>query len=108
MTATINNNKKKKTCCYKRDWLFSLTKEKDWSGWTCYLCKEIAKDAVELICEEHENNNNNDDDDNVIIIGEICLQEYLKKNNNKCPIGQHENCKYIKNKIIRKYLNEII
>ncbi|ETN99734.1 hypothetical protein RFI_37733, partial [Reticulomyxa filosa] len=40
--------------------------------------------------------------------GEECLQSYLKQNNDKCPIQQHEHCEFSKSKVARQQVSELL
>ncbi|ETO18324.1 hypothetical protein RFI_18953 [Reticulomyxa filosa] len=62
---------------------------------------DVAKDAVELICKEHENETRG------LIAGERCLEEYLKANENQCPIGNHSNCEFLKTRLARQKVNDL-
>ncbi|ETN99820.1 hypothetical protein RFI_37647, partial [Reticulomyxa filosa] len=37
-----------------------------------------------------------------------CLQSYLKQNNGKCPIQQHEKCEFSKSKITRQQVSDLL
>ncbi|ETN98492.1 hypothetical protein RFI_39005, partial [Reticulomyxa filosa] len=68
----------------------------------CLICGQIANNAMELICDAH------DDQKDSLIIGQQCLINYLKNNNNQCPIDNHISCKYIKSKMTRQFINDLI
>ncbi|ETO30667.1 hypothetical protein RFI_06453 [Reticulomyxa filosa] len=57
---------------------------------------------MELHCDEHEKA------DQVYLVGEQCLQNYLKQNNGKCPIEQHDNCEFSQVKTARKFASELL
>ncbi|ETO02088.1 hypothetical protein RFI_35348 [Reticulomyxa filosa] len=57
---------------------------------------------MELHCDEHENA------DQVYLVGEQCLQNYLKQNNEKCPIQQHQHCEFSQSRITRKFVSELL
>ncbi|ETO02180.1 hypothetical protein RFI_35256, partial [Reticulomyxa filosa] len=65
------------------------------------LCSQIANNAMELTCDEHE------EQEGTLVIGEQCLMKYLKENNNKCPIGKHGTCNYVKGRTARKYICDL-
>ncbi|ETO04705.1 hypothetical protein RFI_32693, partial [Reticulomyxa filosa] len=67
----------------------------------CLLCSQIANNAMELTCDEHE------EQEGTLVIGEQCLMKYLKENNNKCPIGKHGTCNYVKGRTARKYICDL-
>ncbi|ETO02644.1 WD repeat-containing protein [Reticulomyxa filosa] len=80
--------------CYNKEWI-SLTNElQSLNAFVCCLCNQIANNAVELQCDKHENA------ERVYLVGEECLQTYLKQNNGKCPIDQHEHCEYSKKLLV--------
>ncbi|ETO28217.1 hypothetical protein RFI_08914 [Reticulomyxa filosa] len=68
----------------------------------CCLCNQIANNAMELHCDEHENA------DHIYLVGEECLQKYLKQNNGKCPIQRHDHCEFSQNKSLRKLVSELL
>ncbi|ETO00780.1 hypothetical protein RFI_36660, partial [Reticulomyxa filosa] len=68
----------------------------------CCLCNQIANNALELHCNEHENS------EQAYLFGEECLQNYLNQNNGKCPIGQHEHCEFSKNKSLRQQILDLL
>ncbi|ETO34434.1 hypothetical protein RFI_02660, partial [Reticulomyxa filosa] len=78
--------------CYDKDWVLLTNKAEKLNPLFCYICKQMANNAVELHCDEHENAGQ------VYLFGEECLQSYLKQNNGKCPIQQHEYCEFSKSK----------
>ncbi|ETN99601.1 hypothetical protein RFI_37869, partial [Reticulomyxa filosa] len=88
--------------CYNTQWILQLNKQKEVKGMLCLLCQQIAKNAMELTCDEHENSNA------ALIVGEDCLVRYLQQNSNKCPVEQHDNCKQSKNKLVRQYVDDIV
>ncbi|ETO04633.1 viral A-type inclusion protein [Reticulomyxa filosa] len=88
--------------CFPKEWV-SLTNESEKvETLTCYLCNQIANNGMELCCDEHENV------DQVYLVGEECLQKYLKLNNEKCPIEQHDYCEFSQNRIVRKLVSELL
>ncbi|ETO02625.1 hypothetical protein RFI_34793, partial [Reticulomyxa filosa] len=46
--------------------------------------------------------------DQVYLVGEQCLQNYLKQNNGKCPIQQHQHCEFSQGKTVRKSVSELL
>ncbi|ETO24505.1 hypothetical protein RFI_12652 [Reticulomyxa filosa] len=82
--------------CYNKDWVLLTNKPQKLSTLVCCICKQIANNAVELHCDEHENA------EQVHLVGEECLQMYLKQNNDKCPIQQHDHCEFSKSKTLRQ------
>ncbi|ETO25236.1 WD-40 repeat protein [Reticulomyxa filosa] len=86
--------------CYNKDWISFSVKSSTLKNFQCLLCKQIANNAMELICNEHK-------DYKESVIGEQCLLKYLNENNNKCPIGDHNNCNYIKGQTARNCINEL-
>ncbi|ETO05968.1 WD-40 repeat-containing protein [Reticulomyxa filosa] len=88
--------------CYNKDWILLTNKPQKLNSLICCVCKQIANNAVELQCDEHENI------EQAHLIGEECLQMYLKQNNGKCPIQQHEHCEFSKSKVIRQQISELL
>ena len=81
-------------------WLVSVTKLKmsflDKNFPFCihiYRCNKICVEPLELTCSEHESEDDEEDVE-LSFYGKTCLLEYLKSNNNKCPLNKHGNCKY--------------
>ncbi|ETO03277.1 hypothetical protein RFI_34133, partial [Reticulomyxa filosa] len=88
--------------CYNKDWILLTNKPQKINTLICCICKQVANNAVELQCDEHENI------EQVHLVGEECLQMYLKQSNGKCPIQQHEHCEFSKNKTIRQQVSELL
>ncbi|ETO14962.1 hypothetical protein RFI_22405 [Reticulomyxa filosa] len=88
--------------CYNKDWLLLTNKSQKLNTLICCICKQIANNAIELRCKEHENT------EQAYLVGEECLQIYLKQNNEKCPIKQHKNCEFTKNKSIRQQISDLL
>ncbi|ETO30055.1 hypothetical protein RFI_07065, partial [Reticulomyxa filosa] len=76
--------------CYMKDWLAMNNTEHLIESDFCLLCGQIAKNAIELTCDEHENSNE------FLIVGEECLTRYLNANGKKCPVQGHDSCKFWK------------
>ncbi|ETO36606.1 hypothetical protein RFI_00457, partial [Reticulomyxa filosa] len=88
--------------CFSKEWV-SLTNEPErLETLICCLCDQIANNGMELCCDEHENV------DQIYLVGEECLQKYLKQNNGKCPIQQHDYCEFSQNRIVRKLISELL
>ncbi|ETO18423.1 hypothetical protein RFI_18842, partial [Reticulomyxa filosa] len=88
--------------CYDKDWVLFTNKAEKLNQLVCYICKQIANNAVELHCDEHENA------EQVYLFGEECLQSYLKQSNGKCPIQQHDHCEFVKNKSSRQQISDLL
>ncbi|ETO01620.1 hypothetical protein RFI_35820, partial [Reticulomyxa filosa] len=88
--------------CFKKEWLSLTSKPQKLNTLTCCICSQIANNAMELHCDEHETA------DQVYLVGEQCLQNYLKQNNGKCPIQQHDHCEFSQNKTVRKSVSELL
>ncbi|ETO02199.1 hypothetical protein RFI_35237, partial [Reticulomyxa filosa] len=43
----------------------------------------------------------------MLIVGENCLKNFLKDNNNSCPIEPHDNCQYFKTKMLQKFIGNL-
>ncbi|ETO20966.1 hypothetical protein RFI_16237 [Reticulomyxa filosa] len=93
--------------CYSKEWVRSNREneekkaEANIKDWSCGMCGEIANNAMELLCTEHEH------DQEAFIIGESCLMEYLKHNDNLCPISNHKECRFVKRKEVRKEVENL-
>ncbi|ETO25213.1 WD-40 repeat protein [Reticulomyxa filosa] len=86
--------------CYSKEWLVRSETPERLENFQCVLCRQIANNAMELTCDEH------DEQKDPIPVGELCLMQYLKEHNNQCPVGDHSPCKYRKAKAIRKFVDE--
>ncbi|ETO33049.1 hypothetical protein RFI_04056, partial [Reticulomyxa filosa] len=106
MEEEIKTNSKKEvfsvSSCFSKEWVSLTNKPQKLNTLICCLCDQIANNAMELHCNEHENA------DQAYLVGEECLQKYLKLNNEKCPVGQHDHCKFSKNKVARQQISELI
>ena len=77
----------------------------------CGICQHVCYNAVGLSCiiqvdKSSKRNLNNDHD---ILYCKLCLETYLKENNNKCPINKnHKNVSCNINYSIRKKINNLI
>ncbi|ETO34338.1 hypothetical protein RFI_02756 [Reticulomyxa filosa] len=87
--------------CYDKNWISSSNKPRLLRNLQCLLCKQIANNAMEIICNEHE------DHKETVLIGEKCLKQYLNEHNNKCPIGNHDHCNYVKGQTARNFISEL-
>ncbi|ETO08742.1 WD-40 repeat protein [Reticulomyxa filosa] len=88
--------------CYNKDWILLTNEQQKLNTFVCSLCNQIANNAVELHCDEHEN------EEQAYLVGEECLQMYLKQNNGKCPIRQHDHCEFTKGKIARQQVSDLL
>ncbi|ETO00601.1 hypothetical protein RFI_36839, partial [Reticulomyxa filosa] len=88
--------------CYNKDWILLTNNQQKLNHLICCICKQVANNAVELQCDEHENT------EQVYLAGEECLQMYLKQNNGKCPIQQHDHCEFVKNKSLIKQVSDLL
>ncbi len=68
----------------------SLEDPKEGSEYSCFECKLLARDVVEMICPEHDGEEVTAE----VQFCEGCLVRLLASNGNKCPISQHANPKY--------------
>ncbi|ETN99587.1 hypothetical protein RFI_37882, partial [Reticulomyxa filosa] len=87
--------------CYNKDWVATSTKQNKLASLQCLLCKQIANNAMELTCDEH------DDYKDALIVGEQCLIKYLNENNNQCPIGKHGPCSCMKGRTVRNIVSKL-
>ncbi len=62
----------------------------------CFLCKWVAKEAVELSCSQHEN-----DDSSAVVFCKRCLEKFIETSKT-CPISKHENPTFEKSGYMRK------
>ncbi|ETO20633.1 viral A-type inclusion protein [Reticulomyxa filosa] len=88
--------------CFKKEWLSLTNKQQKLNMLICCICNQITNNAMELHCNEHEKA------DQVYLVGEECLQNYLKQNNEKCPIQQHDRCEFSQGKAVRKLVSELL
>ncbi|ETO34632.1 hypothetical protein RFI_02458 [Reticulomyxa filosa] len=106
LTHTLKEDKKKANTvtfkeCYDKEWVALLNEQASLKGFQCVLCEQIAHNAIELTCSEHE------DYQDALVIGEQCLKQYLNEHNNQCPVGNHDNCNYMKSRTIRNLVDEL-
>ncbi|ETO05775.1 hypothetical protein RFI_31621, partial [Reticulomyxa filosa] len=87
--------------CFNKEWLSLTNKPQKLNTLICCICKQIVNHAMELHCDKHENV------DQVYLVGEECLQKYLKQNNGKCPIQQHDYCKFSQSRSMAKVVSEL-
>ncbi|ETO31514.1 hypothetical protein RFI_05607, partial [Reticulomyxa filosa] len=88
--------------CYDEGWLKLCAKLEPVATDVCLVCKQIAKNAVELTCEGHI------EGDSVLIVGEECLNKYLQENDGECPSKNgHSNCTYTKSRVVRKRIENL-
>ncbi|ETO24366.1 hypothetical protein RFI_12791 [Reticulomyxa filosa] len=88
--------------CFDKAWVLHLDSNQKIRDCICLVCRQIANNAMELSCEQHE------DLDEVLIVGKNCLKAYLKKNGDMCPIEPHEDCKYSKTKLVQRQVGELM
>ncbi|ETO35649.1 DNA repair protein RecN [Reticulomyxa filosa] len=88
--------------CFKKEWLSLTNDSQRLDTLICCICNQIANDAMELHCDEHENA------DQVYLVGEQFLQKYLKQSNGKYLIQQHDHCEFSQSKTVRKSVCELL
>ncbi|ETN97933.1 hypothetical protein RFI_39589, partial [Reticulomyxa filosa] len=88
--------------CYNKDWILLTNNQQKLNHLICCICKQVASNAVELQCDEHENA------EQIYLAGEECLQIYLKQSNGKCPIQQHDNCEFVKNESLIQQVSDLL
>ncbi|ETO00603.1 hypothetical protein RFI_36837 [Reticulomyxa filosa] len=88
--------------CYNKDWILLTNEQQKINPLICCICKQIANNAVELHCNEHENA------EQAYLFGEECLQSYLKQSNGKCPIEQHDHCEFSKVRSLRQQVSDLL
>ncbi|ETO33157.1 hypothetical protein RFI_03951, partial [Reticulomyxa filosa] len=87
--------------CFDKNWVLQLNPQEQIGHCICLICKQVANNPVEINCPQHE------DMDEALIAGENCLKQFLKNNNNKCPVQPHDGCQYYKVKAMQKQINEL-
>ncbi|ETO36132.1 hypothetical protein RFI_00930, partial [Reticulomyxa filosa] len=87
--------------CYSKSWISLTNEPQRLDTLICCVCNQVVNNAMELHCDEHE------DSDQVYLVGEECLQQYLKQNNGKCPIQQHDHCEFSQGRTMRKLVFEL-
>ncbi len=65
----------------------------------CFLCKWVAREAVDLSCPEHEEDE--EEDDSYIVFCKGCLERFIESSQT-CPIGKHENPTFERSGYARK------
>ncbi|ETO01624.1 hypothetical protein RFI_35816, partial [Reticulomyxa filosa] len=88
--------------CFNKDWILQLNQPKVVDDFICLICKQVVNNPVEINCPQHE------DMEETLLAGEDCLKQVLSNNNNICPVQSHTNCKYAKNKLAKRYINDLI
>ncbi|ETO31498.1 hypothetical protein RFI_05622, partial [Reticulomyxa filosa] len=86
--------------CFNKDWILQLQEEKEIAHLICLVCKQIANNALQLTCSQHEKTKE------TLIIGENCLKLFLEKNK-YCPILSHEDCSYSSNRVARHLIDNL-
>ncbi|ETO16542.1 hypothetical protein RFI_20797, partial [Reticulomyxa filosa] len=87
--------------CFTKDWILQSQEQEYIQHFTCLICKQIANNAMQIVCSQHK------DSDEALIVGEKCLQLFLKKNKECCPIQPNHNCQYLKAKMPRNYIDKL-
>ncbi len=73
----------------------------------CGLCEQLARDAVEISCPDHEVNDSTTEAFSTIYC-QNCLEKYLLENDGNCPINQHEDATFHPSKFIRREIMQVI
>ncbi len=82
---------------YSKSWLVD---SKEGERLLCGICGKVAKEVMELGCNEHlETNELESDDENEdemngppsFLFCKKCIESHLKRNKNLCPVGSHPN-----------------
>ncbi|ETO27000.1 hypothetical protein RFI_10134 [Reticulomyxa filosa] len=87
--------------CFDKHWVLQLNEKEQVNHFICLICKQVANRPVDIDCPEHE------DTEEPLIAGENCLKQYLKNNNNTCPVQPHDGPRYSKNKPLKKQIDEL-
>jgi len=77
--------------CFDKNWLLQSNSEDALKDFICLICKQIANNPVQLECSEH---GETEEPEEYLIVGKYCLERHLKNNNEKCPVEEHQDCKY--------------
>ncbi|ETO26341.1 hypothetical protein RFI_10797, partial [Reticulomyxa filosa] len=88
--------------CYNKEWVTFLDEQLLLKNFQCLLCKEVANNAMELICNDHE------DQKDALVVGGQCLMRYLNEHNGECPVGNHGLCNYVRGKAVRNFVDELV
>ncbi|ETO26350.1 WD repeat-containing protein [Reticulomyxa filosa] len=88
--------------CFDKKWILQTNELGRISHYICLICRQVANNALESHCPQHE------DIKESLIVGEHCLKQYLKDNQNSCPIQPHENSVFLKNKLAQQQIDELI
>ncbi|ETO17417.1 WD-40 repeat protein [Reticulomyxa filosa] len=87
--------------CYNKSWILQTNQPEEINDYICLICRQIANNALELNCSQHG------DMDELLIVGDNCLKQFLKDNQNSCPIAPHNNCKYSKSKPLQRFIGDL-
>ncbi|ETO05420.1 hypothetical protein RFI_31977 [Reticulomyxa filosa] len=87
--------------CFDKNWILQLNQQEDIHDFICLICKQVTNDQMEINCTQHKNM------DESLIVGENCLNQFLSKNPNSCPIEHHNNCLYSQSRVAKRYINEL-
>ncbi|ETO06619.1 WD-40 repeat protein [Reticulomyxa filosa] len=85
------NSQSHQHSCFNKNWILEQIN----------LKKLIANRPMELDCPQHEQM------DGSLIVGENCLKKFLKENDNSCPVQPHENCQFLKNKSLQRFIGDL-
>ncbi len=92
-----------------------LTNPRDAELLLCGNCAKVARDAVELACDQHFADESESDDENEegnkkhvsLLFCKRCLENYIQKNKNRCPVGNHPNPTYHPNLTSQKQVSRL-
>ncbi|ETO06700.1 WD-40 repeat protein [Reticulomyxa filosa] len=87
--------------CFDKNWILYLNQPEQINHFICVVCKQVANSPVEINCPQHG------DTYGTLFAGENCLKQFLHSNNNNCPVQYHSDCKYSKNKLAQKRINDL-
>ncbi|ETO07451.1 WD-40 repeat protein [Reticulomyxa filosa] len=87
--------------CFDKNWLLRSNTQEQISHFVCLICKQVANNPVEINCPQHEQM------DEAFIVGENCLKQFFKNNNNICPVQSHDGCQYYKIRSMQRQINSL-
>ncbi|ETO19692.1 hypothetical protein RFI_17537, partial [Reticulomyxa filosa] len=87
--------------CFDKCWILQSNRQENINYFICLICKQVANNPLEISCPEHEDMNES------LIVGENCLKQFLKDNNNTCPVQPHDGCRYSKTKPLQRLINDL-
>ncbi len=90
-----------------------LVNKDDAKEYKCPTCGHLPREAMEIVCDFHDKQESSDDDDGdnssptLKIYCKGCLEDYLSKNENRCPLGGHSHPTHQKSGIVRNTISRL-